>query len=146
MGSSNERDAALLCVVLGFIVTGLLTSKYYFWGNFIWYWGPQLGVLAFTWLFRGRPALVAGTAIALAIYFAAFHTWVFTRVHPQSMMWLIYLFSMPGAVWGTIEAADWLRDRPHLSPFTAGLIGTAAVLTGIALNQLLFLKIMMSAD
>jgi hypothetical protein len=136
MSPNIERHAAVGCVLLGLAVSILLARKNsFFFPNVAFFWASQLGVLEFVWLFRCRPAIVAGVAIALATYLAAFGAWLFTRTHPESMAWLGYVFALPGAVIGALGAAAWLRKRQDLRPLVAGSLAAVAVLTGVVLNQ-----------
>lgn len=136
MIQNTERLAAIGCVALGLVVSVLLAPKdSFFLPNAAFFWGSQLSVLAFAWLFRSRSAIVAGVAIALVAYLSAFEAWVFTRIHPESMFWLGYVFSLPGAVVGAIAVAMSLRSRPQLRPLVAGSVAAGVVLAGIVLNQ-----------
>jgi len=131
-----ERYAAIACVSLGLLVAVLLAPKNsFFLSNVGFYWASQLGVLALALLFKPRAAMVAGVALALAVYLAAFGAWLFTRTRPDAMAWLGYVFSLPGAVVGAIAAAALHGRRPGLRPLVAGIMAAALVLVGIALNQ-----------
>ncbi|MBB6246226.1 hypothetical protein [Rhodanobacter sp. A1T4] len=136
MPHKTESYAAIICVSLGLVVSTLLAPKNsFFLANAAFYWASQLGVLAFVFLFEPRPAIVAGVAIALATYLAAFGIWVFTRMHPDSMAWLLYVFSLPGATVGAVGVAGALRSRSTLHPLIAGSVTACVVLAGVILNQ-----------
>jgi hypothetical protein len=133
---NTERYAAIGCVSLGLVISVLLAPKNsLFLPNFAFFWASQLGVLAVTWLLKSRVAVVAGVAIAMAIYLAAFGAWAFTRVQPDSMAWLGYLSSLPGAVVGTCVAEASLGYRPHLRPLLVGSLTAGIVLVGVICNQ-----------
>ncbi len=122
--------------MLGFVVSAALAPKdSYFLPNATFYWVQQLAVIALLLIFRPRPAIISGVAFALALYLAAFGAWVFTRTHRESMSWLGYIFSLPGALVGGIIIAVWLRRRPTLQPLVAACISASAVLIGIFINQ-----------
>ena len=136
MVSRTESYVAIGCVSLGGIVSALLASKgSHFLANFAFYWLPQLGVLAFVCLCKPRLAVIAGVATVLAVYLAAFGTWAFTRNSPESMAWLGYLFSLPGALLAAVGAAIMLRARLHIHPLAAGAMAAGVVFAGIAINQ-----------
>jgi hypothetical protein len=86
---SIERKVTFGCVALGLVVAIFLSPKDSFLLlNAIFFWSSQLVVLAVLLAFKPRPAVMAGVAIALAAYLAAFGAWLLTRVHPDSMAWL----------------------------------------------------------
>ncbi len=64
-----------------------------------------------------------------------FDAWVFTRTHPDSMAWLGYVFSLPGAVVGAVLVALLLQRQPNLGSIAASLLAAASVAAGIAINQ-----------
>jgi ABC-type molybdate transport system permease subunit len=118
-----------------FVSVILSPKDAYFISNVCFFWLPQLAVLAFSWPFRPSAAVVAGAALALAIYLGLFHAWVFSHSHPDSMAWLGYLFSLPGAAVGSILASLWLRDRFIGRPIAASCIAAGVVFAGALLNQ-----------
>jgi hypothetical protein len=131
-----RRVAALLCLSFGAGVAAAIAPKdAFFVPNFLTYWGSQLFVLACLAVCRPRAEVVAGASMALAIYVAAFDYWNMSREHPESMAWLGYLFSLPGAVIGAVAAR--LRSRSLSHPLLIGLVSFALVLAGIAINQAL---------
>ena len=133
---NSELRLAVVCVSLGACASAALAPKdSYFLPNFLFFWGSQILVLAFAVAFRLRPAFVAGVALSLALYVSLFGTWVFTRAYPDSMAWLGYMFSLPGAVIGLCLVASWLKTRPGVSPLASGLLAAASVAAGIAVNQ-----------
>lgn len=133
---STEKRLAIAGMALGICVAGVLAPKdTYFFSNFLLFWGSQVLVLAFAFAFRQRAAVVAGIASSLALYLGLFGAWIFTRVHPESMAWLGYLFSLPGAVVGVILVAFLLKREPDFAPSTAGLLAFLSVAAGIAMNQ-----------
>jgi hypothetical protein len=131
-----ERQAAFACVTVGIAVSVALAPKdSWLLSNAAFYWGSQLAVLALLLPIRPRPAVVAGVALALAMYLAAFGAWVFTRARPESMAWLGYAFSLPGAAIAGVGVAVWFRSRVALGPLAIGCIAASAVLVGVGINQ-----------
>ncbi len=135
--SNIEKQLAVACVTLGGCVSAALASKdSFFFSNFLFFWGSQVLVLAFISMFRPRAAVVAGIAFSLALYLCLFGSWVFTRSHPDSMAWLGYVFSLPGAIVGVLLVASLSQRQPNLGSLAVGLTAAAAVASGIAANQL----------
>ncbi len=133
---SGETLSALACILVGGIVAAVLAPRDAdFAPNFLFFWLPQGAIVAVVGLLRSRPAVIAGVALALAIYLAGFGAWILTRRHPESMAWLGYLFSLPGATLAAIGVALWQKGRVVSRPVRAGLFATLAVLAGVAANQ-----------
>ena len=127
-----------LGIACGLVVAGILAPKdTYFLPNAFFYWVPQLIVLLLLIPLRASAAVVAGVSFALAAYLAAFGAWVFTRQHPDSMAWLGYVFSFPGAALGALSGTLWLRDQPKMVPLAKGCVAAVAVLLWLTLNQAL---------
>jgi len=103
---SIEWLAALCCVAAGVVAAAAFAPKSsFFLGNFSLYWLPHVAVFVLLSIYKPpRPAAYAGVASALAAYLVLFHSWVFSRQHPESLAWLGYLFSFPGAVIGAFMA------------------------------------------
>jgi hypothetical protein len=132
----SEMRLAVVCVSLGACASAALAPKdSFFFPNFLFFWGSQILVVALALAFRLRPAFVAGVALSLALYISLFGAWVFSRAHPESMAWLGYMFSLPGAVIGVFSVGSWLKSRPGVGPLASGSLAAAAVAGGIAVNQ-----------
>jgi hypothetical protein len=139
-----DRKLAILGILLGGCVSAILAPKdAYFIPNLMFYWLPQLAVLTLLWPFSPRPAVVAGVALALATYLGLFGAWVFSHPHPDSMAWLGYLFSLPGAAIGSISSALWLRGRLTYGTIAASCIAAGLVFVGILINQTIVCKTLM---
>ncbi len=133
---NSEMRLAVVCVALGACASAALSPKdSFFLPNFLFFWGSQVLVLALAVAFRLRPAFVAGVALSLALYISLFGGWVFSRAHPDSMAWVGYMFSLPGAVVGLLSVASWVKARPSAGPLASGSLAAAAVAGGIAVNQ-----------
>jgi hypothetical protein len=88
---------AFVGIMLGLAVSAALAPKNsWFLPNAAFFWGSQLAVLAMLLMLWPRPAVVGGVAAALAIYLAAFGTWLFTRrgirEHPWHGTFTSFLF------------------------------------------------------
>lgn len=144
MTNRSDLRAAAACIFLGIAIAAMLAPKTtYFLPNFLSFWGPQLAVLVVALICKPHPVIVAGTAFALAIYLALFGTWIFTRSHPDSMAWLGYISSMPGAAIGAMLAAITFRKHASQHRFLAGGLATATVFGGIAINQIVICSTLM---
>jgi ABC-type Fe3+ transport system permease subunit len=131
-----EHLAAIASVAVGAAVSGFIAPKdSWFLPNLLFYWVPQLFVLAFFCLKPPRPAVFTGIALALSIYLALFAAWLLSRQRPESMAWLGYLFSLPGAVIGALVAIAWLDRKNELRAVNIGAVVGTATLLGIAVNQ-----------
>jgi uncharacterized membrane protein YfcA len=71
--------------------------------------------------FKPRPAVVAGTALALTLHFVSFDAWIRSLPPRESLSWIYYLFSFPGALVGATSAALVSRRRPELSAASVGV-------------------------
>lgn len=135
--SPNESLALLPSVLAGVVVAALLSPKdVYFMGNFAFYWVPQGVVFAVLLFFVSRPAVLSGVAVVLALYLALYGAWVFSRPHPESMAWLGYLFSLPGAGLGAIAGALYVKRQSYTRAAIAGAVAALFTFAGLALNQL----------
>lgn len=135
----RERVVAIAAILGGLVVAAALSPfghgpRKFLW-NFSFYWGPQGVVLAVLAVFRPRPAVVAGAAVAMALHFAAFDAWMGTLPAGEALAWLYYLFSFPGALAGAASAALVVRRRPAWSAPRAGALVGALTLAGIAVNH-----------
>jgi hypothetical protein len=131
-----DRKLAIVGILSGVCVSAILAPKdAYFIPNLMFFWLSQLAVLAILWPFSPRPAVVAGVALALATYLGFFYARVFSHRPPDSMAWLGYLFSLPGAAVGSILSALWLRGRLTYGAIAASCIAASLVFAGILINQ-----------
>jgi hypothetical protein len=132
-----EYLAAFTSIALGVAVSAAFALKgSWFLSNLLFYWVPQACVLGLFCLYKPpRPAVFAGTALALAAYLGLFGAWLFSRQPPESMAWLGYLFSLPGAVVGSFLALGWLARREEHRAVVIGTAVGVAALAGIAANQ-----------
>lgn len=139
-----DRNLAMVGLLSGVCLSAMLAPKDAdFIPNVLFFWLPQLAVLALLWPLRPRGAVVAGAALALATYLGLFDAWVFSRSHPDSMAWLGYLFSLPGAAVGSILSALWLRGRLTYGAIAVSCIAASLVLVGILINQTIVCKTVM---
>jgi hypothetical protein len=131
-----ESKLAISALVLGLLVAALLAHKgANFLPNLGFFWLSQLIALLLCLPFRPRPAVVAGTALALATYLAGFALWVATHPGSAGLVWFGYLLSLPGATIGAIVAALLLRDRFRYGVAIAILITAGLALLGVIVNQ-----------
>ena len=138
---SAEQYAALACTSLGLVVSIVLAPKTtFFLGNVAFFWLPQVVVLSIVLVFSRSAPVMAGAAFALALYLAAFGTWIHTKSHLGGNEWAGYILSLPGACIAAVVAAAVVRHYPHLSPLATGAVATAATLSGVAINQAIVYK------
>lgn len=138
-----ERYIAVAACISGLAVAFLLSPKHYVLGNMAWYWGPYLAVLALVSMCKPRSAVIAGIAFGMSIYLAAFGIWVFTRVHPDSMAWLGYVFSLPGALVGAGVALYIQNREAELGPLSTTMTALSCVLLAITFNQVVICNTLM---
>jgi hypothetical protein len=135
ISSEKEYKLSYLGIALGACVAAALAPKdIFFFPNFAIFWGSQLLVLALLFLFRPRPAIVGGMAVALSIYLAIFGCWVFWRARPESMLWIFYLMSLPGAVGAILLGTANLMSRSRQSVLKAAFSGATLVSLGLIFN------------
>ena len=134
--SKFELIAAITCVLVGLCVAVAISPKNtFFLQNVAFYWGSQLCVIVCMLPFKPRPAIVAGSAISLAIYLALFNAWLTSQQHPESLAWLGYIFSLPGAVVAGIAVVLWHRRLQSMNAVKTSLTAAVVTATGIAINQ-----------
>ena len=133
----KEVRIAIIGIAIGLAVSALVAPKdiLYFLPNALFYWVPQLCVLALICLLKPRPAVVGGVAIALALYLGAFYMWFFSIHHGDAMGWLGYLFSLPGALIGALFSIILLRSRPECTTLIACSVAVVFTFTGVLINQ-----------
>jgi hypothetical protein len=128
----------IFCVSIGVAVATYLSPKdNYFIGNFSFYWLPQAIVIGILFFARYKLPVICGVALIFSAYLACFHLWVFSQPHPESMAWLGYIFSFPGAAIGALASAS-IAKRFEIKN-SVMLCVTALLITfvGLALNQAL---------
>lgn len=136
--STAERKAVAICVGLGAATSAALAPKdSYFLPNFLFFWGPQILILALALFFRPRAAVIAGIAFSLAGYLTLFGLWAFWKPGADGMVWVGYLFSLPGAALGVLAASVLPAGRSGLTALAAGIISSLIVAAGVAINQVL---------
>jgi hypothetical protein len=134
-----EYLTALCGLALGLLVAYLFAIKSEIWlANMLFYWVPQAAVMLLFCMYKPpRPAFFSGLSLALTAYLALFGWWLFSRQQPESMAWLGYLFSLPGAVVGGLLAVSWLAKNQGRGMAAAMSLAAASAGLGIAVNQLL---------
>ncbi|MEQ1533984.1 MAG: hypothetical protein ABL906_10515 [Sideroxydans sp.] len=142
---TNESFFLFLGVLAGVIVAAVLAPwDDYFLANFMFYWIPQAVILGVLMSVSSRPAAVAGTAIILAFYLAAYWAWLHhVKSDDAGLAWLGYLFSLPGAAVGALFGASFIERKKYKYAKVACLILAASTLVGLALNQLLICSTVM---
>ncbi|MBI4996260.1 MAG: hypothetical protein HZC22_05045 [Rhodocyclales bacterium] len=133
----TEHRYVFAGVGLGLLVSVVLAwpaPADYVLANATFFWGSQLAVLAVIAFFRPSPLVIAGAAIALAIFLAAFGAWVFSLPHSEGEVWIGYVICLPGALIGAKLASDFVVRRFDLSALRAVSAVTGMVLAGIAAN------------
>ena len=133
---NNEVMLAISCIAIGMAVAATLAPRdAFFLPNFLFFWGTQVAIIALAALLKPRPAVLGGVSLALAIYLGSFGAWLFTRTHPESMAWLGFVFSLPGAAIAAVGVTLWQKNQVIYGPIRACLFATCAVLLGVSLNQ-----------
>ncbi len=133
----TERTAAWASLVPGLALSIAFAPKdAWFLPNFQFYFFSQMAVVGIVALARPRGAVISGSALALALYFGAFATWVFTRTRPDGLIWLGYIFVVPAALAGILIGALWLRSREPLSGPKTALASAVAALVALGLGQI----------
>jgi hypothetical protein len=131
-----EQSGTALAVVSGAVAAAFVAPwDSFFLANFAWYWLPQASVLLLL-MFVVPPhySFFGGVAVSLTIYFLLFAWWLFWR-GAESMAWLGYLFSLPGAAIGAALSRLFLVMKPGYGALKIGIVAAAGTLLGIALNQ-----------
>lgn len=133
----NEWIIAALFVLVGICVAMSLAPKDEgFLPNALFMWLPQAAILLLLFLtYTKHPAAIGGAALTLSIYLLLFHAWLFSRIHKDSMAWLGYLYSLPGAAVGALVLVAVLvgmKKRRPVQLASGACLGSAI---GLAANQ-----------
>lgn len=153
MRTTRHAEAYLLILscVPGVIVAAWLAPKdEYFMVNFLFHWTSQfvslivLGLIMIR-LIATRLVITAlsGAALVLALHLALFGAWLFSRSHPESMAWIGYLFSLPGALIGVIAGAFFMRRQRYENAATVGVTTVLFAAAGLAMSQAIVCSTMM---
>lgn len=124
-----------LAVGLGVAAGVAWRATRFFWPNLGFYWLPQAAVLGLLLFFTPSPAFFGGVACALACHLAAFAKWLFSRSHPESVAWIGFYLSLPGALIGAGAASAFVARWPTLHPVAIALLGFGSVIVGIVASQ-----------
>jgi len=134
----NRRDTllwfAVVLALMGAVAAFLAPHNRYFLGNFVWYWLPLALVVALPVVAGAGRGIVVGCALALSGFLFAYHAWVQSLAHSEGLIWLGYLFALPGAVIGVFVGYLWCKLRPA-SVAIAAAIALIATAGGLALNM-----------
>lgn len=95
---------------------------------------PTLVLGGIGWLVSRSPANALGAALALPLYFAAYTAWVASQ-SADGLIWLGYVFSLPGAALGALVGGAIGRDYRMRSRRIQVGIGLGVTVLGIAINQ-----------
>ncbi len=142
--SFTEKQVAVLSVLSGMVVTFLVVFVLLPIGNFIlsfvnaaFFWLTQAIVLGVVRLFSSRAAVISGVAITLTLtlYFILFSIWLFSHSHPEALAWLGYIFSLPGAIVGTLMGIWLIKRGDFENAFTIANTSALCSLVGLAFNQ-----------
>jgi hypothetical protein len=135
--ASHKQEGQL---AWGTVVAGLLLAVMIWGGShpmtFVVTWGPQAAVLLVMFFIGARPAAIAGAALGFAGYLAFFKWWMLTYHPTDGMVWLIYLFSLPGGILAGLLVAMRMNRRDGRPTAKACLTAAAVVIAGTAVNQL----------
>lgn len=135
----TEFVAAAIAIAFGVAAVVAMTSRdEYFFGQFVYAWGPQGVILLMVLLFGPRGAAIAGVSIALSLYLVGFWLWERTVGNASGLAWLGYFLSLPGGAIGAVGCAIYFRRRAvRAGGMCVGLICVLATAAGIAVNQVL---------
>ena len=124
-------------ILLGFLVATITAacSGMYIMANAGFYWLSQVIVLGVLACLNPSKAVIGGVAIGLGCYLAAFAIWLFSSSHPESMTWLFYLFSLPGALIGGCTAHFLVSRLKPLTSINTAFMAFGLTIAGVAVNQ-----------
>lgn len=147
----DEACFLILSCVPGVIVAAWLAPKdEYFMANFLFHWASQLVSLIVLGLVMIRLietrlviTALSAAALVLALHLALFGAWLFSRSHPESIAWIGYLFSLPGALIGAIAGALVVRSQRHENAAKVGMVSSLFAASGVAMSQMVVCSTMM---
>jgi hypothetical protein len=132
-----EQPATALAVISGAVAAAFVAPwDSLFLANFAWYWLPQAAVLLVL-LFVVPPhySFFGGVSTSLTIYFLVFAWWMFSRDRADSMAWLGYFYSLPGAAVGAALSRLFLVMKPKYGILKIAITAATGTLLGVGLNQ-----------
>ncbi|WP_146205865.1 hypothetical protein [Azospirillum sp. TSH58] len=123
------------------VALALAPKSDWFLKNALFYLVTQMLVVLAALIGRPRPSAIGGVAVAASLYLAAFGMWA--KAAKDSMAWLGYVFSLPGAILGALAIVFWLKSKSQMAPFTTFCISAVAVIFGVSINQTAICKTLM---
>lgn len=108
----------------------------------LWYYiAVPIAALALAAVFRVKPLFLFGTSIAIATTLLAYMAINFFSAHPEGLLVLGHLFSLPGAGVGIIFGAMFARGLQN--PIIIFLLALLCLLGGFFINQLIICNTVM---
>ena len=103
----------------------------------LWYYLtiPIIALIIATF-FKPTSYYLSGTGFAIFITYIPYYWLNLTAIHPEGLLGLGHIFSLPGLFLGIIFSARYMRNR-RMSTYYPALFGFSASLSGYAINQLL---------
>jgi hypothetical protein len=144
----TEKPSQTRYWILGSILLMGISAAYIaphdasFLGNFAWYWFPAAGVVSLLAAAGAKSGVLAGCSLALTTFLFTYHFWVQSLHSPGGLVWLGYLFAMPGAIAGALFAYFWFKNR-NTSLMLATLVATSCTVFGLVLNMSLICSTVM---
>ena len=105
--------------------------------NLGYFWIPHGVILGLLYFTGTRNAVLSGCALALTAHLVALSAYAHVDKQRDGILWLWYLFSMPGAALGAIAAALAARTRPHHGAVSLACIAAVLLVLGVLVNQVI---------
>ncbi len=135
--SDNKKNnlIAVSVVVFGIFVAAIIAPKdKLFFGNFAYYWGPQLLTFILIIVFRFPIGILTGSAFIFALYLFAFHSWASSLGTHDALVWLMYLFSFIGSGLGVLVAGISCKRDSSVKYFKTIRISAVDTVLGLFLS------------
>ena len=137
MRTSSRRTDSLIAFGIGLalMTVALIFGDPMYMG--LWYYVfSWVALVALVQITKAPPLFATGAAVALAMSFLLYWVWQASLQHPEGMLGLGHLFSLPGLGIAAV-IASLLARRRHISPWAAFVVGLLACSAGFAIAQLL---------
>jgi hypothetical protein len=136
MKPSTTLDAVFATVIALVVLSIVMVKGDALYIGLWYYFAVPIVILGIGGALRTKPMFLFGTSLAIAITFIFYMSINWSASHPEGLLGLGHLFSLPGAVVGVFIAATLLKHKATASLFIAFLFGFIGLLGGFFINQL----------
>ncbi|QFR43041.1 hypothetical protein [Sulfurimonas xiamenensis] len=136
----NEHSVARIIVLLGIITAIVIAPKnHFFLPNFLYYWLPQGVIIGLLFLAKMRASVITGCSLTMTTFLISYAILMSSTSEPSAAMaWIVYLFSIPGALIGAFIFGMTAKKLQYNSSIVVGIGSLISTLIGVGIIQLAF--------